>query len=91
LQVCLHESIIHGHDKHLASILQLGVRNVAGDVRVRACWACKSVRKADADIQQLEWSSNNDCKTAEKASVDSHSGPDVVRFRAHARRRLDTY
>jgi hypothetical protein len=35
----LHESIVDGDDKDLASVLKLGVCNVAGDVAVGAGWA----------------------------------------------------
>jgi hypothetical protein len=71
--VYLHEGIVHGHDKDLAGIFELGVRNVAGDVRVRACWACESVRRREVAAEPLEWSCNADRNAARRAPIDSHS------------------
>lgn len=71
--VYLHEGIVHGHDKDLAGIFELGVRKVAGDVGVRACWACKSVRRREVAAEPLEWSCNADRNAARSASIHSHS------------------
>lgn len=70
--VYLHEGIVHGHDKDLAGIFELGVRDVAGDVGVRACWACKSVSRREVAAEQLEWSCNADRNAARRASIDFH-------------------
>jgi hypothetical protein len=39
VRVCLHEGIIDGDDEDLASILKLGVGDVARDMSVGARWA----------------------------------------------------
>jgi hypothetical protein len=64
-----HESVIDGHNENIASISKLRIGDIAGDVRVGTCRACKVVRRGVATIQELDHSLNKQLQR----SIDSFS------------------